>query len=172
MPRRVKLKPHLTGDELYERYIKSKRATERDRYHALWLLSTGKTTRDVSQVTRFGVRGVRNLAKRYNDGGPDSMLDRRRNNTSEKRLNPEQCKELEQALNKPPPDGGLWSGPKVAAWIQEKTGKATLPQLGWDYLNHLDFALRVPRRRHKKGDPEQADEFKKKHFRGPLSGSP
>ena len=123
MPRRVKLEPHLSGDELYKQYTNSKRATERDRYHALWLLSTGKTTREVSEITRFHIRGVRELVKRYNAGGPDSMLDKRRNNGSKRRLSAEQCKELESALGQPHPDGGLWNGPKVAAWIENKTGQ-------------------------------------------------
>ncbi|MDE5115210.1 MAG: helix-turn-helix domain-containing protein, partial [Trichodesmium sp. St15_bin1_1] len=35
----------------------------------------------------------------------------------------------------PAPDGGAWSGPKVADWIAKKTGRDHVwPQRGWDYL--------------------------------------
>ena len=38
----------------------------------------------------------------------------------------------------PAPDGGDWTGPKVARWIAEKTGSAHVwPQRGWDYLKRL-----------------------------------
>ncbi len=162
MSRRVKLEPHLSEAELESRYKASERATERDRYQVLWLLSRGKTTAEIAEVTRFHVRGVRTLVARYNEGGPDAMLDRRRHNRSATRLTDDQLKDLELALGNVPPGGGLWDSVKVAAWIEQKTGKPALPQLGWDYLKRLEYALRVPRRRHKKGDVEEQNEFKKK----------
>jgi hypothetical protein len=42
-------------------------------------------------------------------------------------LSSEQQAQLHQALDEPPPDGGLWSGPKVAHWIVEQTGRKVPP---------------------------------------------
>ncbi len=68
---------------------------------------------------------------------------------------------LSEVLGGPAPDGGLWTGPKVAAWIEEKTGTKTHPQRGWVYLKRLGFSLRRPRPRHAKADPEEQETFKK-----------
>src|SRR5262245_3972134 len=49
-----------------------------------------------------------------------------------------------------PPDGGPWSGPKVAAFARERFGVDAWPQAGWDWLRKLGFSLKVPRPRHPK----------------------
>jgi hypothetical protein len=53
--------------------------------------------------------------------------------------------QLDQALQGRAPDGGLWSGPKVAQWIAAKTGKRIYRQRGWEYLRRLAGA-KVPTR--------------------------
>jgi len=54
-----------------------------------------------------------------------------------------QQQELKEALQSPPPDGGAWSGPKVAEWIAQKTGRQHVwPQRGWDYLKRLGINWR------------------------------
>ncbi len=45
--------------------------------------------------------------------------------------------ELWLALQGPAPDGGIWTGPKVAQWIAAKTGKRIYRQRGWEYLRRL-----------------------------------
>lgn len=61
----------------------------------------------------------------------------------------------------PPETGGLWSGPKVAAWMSETLHKEVQPQRGWDYLKKLGFSLQRPRPSHRKADPEAQAAFKK-----------
>ena len=41
---------------------------------------------------------------------------------------------LEAALSAPPSDGGLWTGPKVAAWISETLERPVSAVSGWKYL--------------------------------------
>lgn len=57
-------------------------------------------------------------------------------------LAPAHQQELDQAIDGPAPDGGVWTGPKATAWIAERTGRRHAPQLGWAYLQKLDFVLR------------------------------
>lgn len=68
---------------------------------------------------------------------------------------------MASALEGPAPDGGLWRGPKVAVWIEQKTGKRTHPQRGWVYLKRLVYSLKTPRPRHKKADTKEQETFKK-----------
>ena len=48
--------------------------------------------------------------------------------------------ELVLALSQPPPDGGVWTGCKVAAWIADKIGEAVSAKRGWAYLARIRFA--------------------------------
>ena len=74
--------------------------------------------------------------------------------------------QLVAALEEPPPDGGLWTGRKVAQWILARTGRKVYPQRGWEYLKRLGTSLRVLRPRHAKADAA-AQEACKKNFLKP-----
>lgn len=85
----------------------------------------------------------------------------------------EQQKELDQTLDQPPADGGLWSGPKVAAWMAERLGRDIDPRRGWDYLQRLSRSTRVPRPQHEESAeathrrlkklPEEVDKLRQAH---------
>jgi transposase len=77
-------------------------------------------------------------------------------------LNAEQLEQLRSSLKQPPPDKGLWTGPKVADWIAKKTGREKVwPQRGWDYLKKCRYSSQRPRPHHTKADPVAQQEFKK-----------
>jgi transposase len=70
--------------------------------------------------------------------------------------------ELDAALRAPAPDGGLWTAPKVAAWVGGRTGRSVHETTAWRAMRRLGFTLQVPRPRHARaaGEREQA-RFKK-----------
>ena len=77
-------------------------------------------------------------------------------------LSEAQQEELDQALQASPPDGGLWSGPKVAQWIAQKTGRGQVHlQRGWDDLQRLHYSGQRPRPRHANADEAAQTAFKK-----------
>ena len=83
--------------------------------------------------------------------GPGGLGDRRNQNAGAKSLLDEEDKAaLNAALTEPPADGGLWTGPKVAAWMTARLGRKIWPQRGWDYLQKLGYRSQVPRPRHAK----------------------
>jgi transposase len=162
MPKRIRLEPHLDTAALEQRYRHAPDPVGRTHFQILWLLAGGRTVEQAAGVTGYSRHWVRQLVARYNGGGPDALGDRRHGNPGGRwLLSPEQKAELEQALTEPPEDGGLWSGPKVAAWMGAKTGQAVHPQRGWDYLRLLGYSLQVPRPRHRKADPDAQEAFKK-----------
>src|SRR5262249_26062542 len=93
---------------------------------------------------------VRNVLKRFNASGPAGLADRRLHNRRAGLLSEAQRAQLLSALKAEPPDGGLWSGPKVAAFVRDRFGVVVRPQTGWDWLRRLGFSLKVPRPRHPK----------------------
>ena len=68
------------------------------------------------------------MVRRWNAAGEAGIADHRRDLPGAKPLlTALQQRELAEALQ-PPTDGGLWSGPKVAAWMQEKLGREIDPR--------------------------------------------
>lgn len=157
--KRLPVVEHLSHEEIGRRYRYCPDAAEKTRWHLLWLvtrpdrpLSATKAAELVGLTPSWG----RTVLKRYNTQGPDALADGRRANGADPKLTPEQQAELFAALRGEPPDHGLWSGPKVAAFVKDRFGVEVCPQTGWQWLKNLGFRLVVPRPRHPKAaTPEQ-----------------
>lgn len=161
MPKRLHLQPHLTTDDLEQRYRQADHPVERSHYQIIWLLSQGWLTREVCAATGFSANWVREVARRYNQAGAAGLGDRRQANPGTTALlTPDQQETLRETLAEPPASGGLWSGPRVAAWMSEQLGRPVAPQRGWDYLRRLDHTLQVPRPAHVTADPAAQAAFK------------
>ena len=162
---------HLPIEELEARYRAARDVTEARHDQAIWLLAQGRTVLEVAEVLAFVPRWVEQLAARYNASGPGALGDRRRRNgRPASLLTPELLSALAARLKEPPDDGGLWSGPKVAAWMARHLGLERVhPQRGWEALKRIDWSLQAPRPRHPRAaTPEQRAEFK----RGSMPPSP
>ena len=114
-------------------------------------------------VLAFVPRWVEELAARYNALGPAALGDqRRRNGRAASLLTEDVLTALAERGRTPPDDGGLWSGPKVAAWMAGQLGLERVhPQRGWEALKRIDWSLQAPRPRHPRAaTPEQRAAFK------------
>ncbi len=149
MARTITLANHLSSDELRHWYKAAGTPAEARHYHALWLISAGATATAAAKTVGLSDKWVRLLVQRFNQHGPTGLTDRRTTNPGKPPLlTPAQQQMLAALLDGPAPDGGLWTGAKVAAWIQDQTGRATYPQQGWVYLRRLGFTPQQPRPRH------------------------
>jgi transposase len=162
MPKRVIVQTELTTEELHDRYRRSDKAVERTHWHILWLLKEGYTPQEIASLLGYTARWVRTIVQRWNRAGEQGIRDRRRTLPgAPSLLTVEQQQELDHALDQPPADGGLWSGPKVAAWMQERLGRPVDPRRGWDYLERLGRSTRVPRPQHAESDEATQQAVKK-----------
>jgi transposase len=166
MPKKIKIVPHLSSEELEDRYRKAHDPVLRSHYQILWLISQGKTTTEVMEATGYSRGWIQQLARRYNAYGPEALGDRRHLNPGAKErslLSADQREELREALMKPPPDGGMWNSPKVGEWIERNTGRAVgqKKQGGWEYLKRLRQSPKVPRPHHHEADEREQEAFKK-----------
>jgi transposase len=180
---------HLSVEKLEERYVGCQNASASRHFQVIWLLARGHTISQVSATTAYGERWIEQLLARYNAEGPEALGDlRRRNGASATILKPGLLDKLRLRLGEPPPDGGLWSSRKVAAWMAGELGLVSVaPQRGWragsrvagqseafresglsgaakarQALKAIGWSIRKPRPRNpKSATPEEAAAFKK-----------
>jgi transposase len=159
----LELVGHLSAAELGRRYRAEWDRVARGHLQVVWLLAQGRGRGEVARIMGLSAVWVAAIVRRYNAAGPDGLGDRRRANAGAKPLlGPEDEAALRAALAESPSDGGLWTGPKVAAWMAARLGRKVWPQRGWDYLKKLGYSAQAPRPRHAKAaSPEEQAEYKK-----------
>jgi len=124
--------------EIALRSTSASTATERRRWQVIGLLADSASQAEIVAATGYRPRTIRQIVQRYREYGPASLADgRQRNMGVAPILSEELRRELRQALQKRAPDGGVWTGPKVARWIAARTGKRVHRQRGWEYLRRL-----------------------------------
>ena len=69
MPKRLHLEEHLSSKELELRYRKAKDPVLRTHLLIVWQLSLGKLTREVGEATGYSPEWIREISRRYNEGG-------------------------------------------------------------------------------------------------------
>src|SRR5262245_22008014 len=149
--KRLEVAGHLAPDEVFRRYRACADGREKARWHAIWLMvrPAGPLSAErAAEAVGLSDVWVRKLVHRYNAQGPGGLEDGRKSNGAPPRLSPAQQAELFAALQAEPPDGGLWTGPKVAAFALARFGVRVGNQTGWEWLRRLGFRLKVPRPRH------------------------
>src|SRR5581483_383682 len=162
MAKRVTIQTELTTEELHACYRSATDPVERTHWHILWLMKEGHTPNEIASVLGYTARWIRTIVQRFNQQGPQGIHDHRLTLPGAPcLLTVEQQKELDQALDQPPADGGLWNGSKVAAWMAERLGRPVDKRRGWDYLQRLGRNTRVPRPQHEQSDQATQQAFKK-----------
>ena len=145
MPGAGQISSHEAGEqeclnraEIALRSTSASSARERRRWQVIGLLADGLPLAELVARTGCRPRTIRQIAQRYRESGPAGLADgRQRSVGAAPILSEEQQRELRQALHNPAPDGGVWTGPKVARWIAARTGKRVHRQRGWEYLRRL-----------------------------------
>src|SRR5258707_15880943 len=132
MAKRVEVKTELTTEELHERYRKATNPVERTHWHMLWLMKAGHTPGEVAERVGYTARWVRTMVGHYNQAGEEAISDHRRTLPgAPPLLTAEHQKELGQALQERPADGGFCGGAKGAVGIDGKVWGPVWGAEGW-----------------------------------------
>jgi transposase len=163
---RLKLTDHLTADALADRFRRCKDGRQKARWQALWLLARPDDPRSADQaaaIVGLTADGIRKLVRRYNAEGPTAVERNAGGQGRVPRLSATQQEQLKGELLGAAPDGGLWSGPKVARRIATLTGQSMHPATGWEWLRKLGFTPQRPRPRNQQAaSAEEHAAWKKK----------
>ncbi len=115
---------HLTLEEVSQRVKKAKDPLEKARFLAVSHAKQGLTAKEIARITLNTPRWVQATVRRYNQEGAEALQDRRHRNPGPKpKLTLEEQKRVLETLKAPPPDGGLWSGPKLFGSPALSTGR-------------------------------------------------
>jgi transposase len=162
MANRIHLVPHLTTEELGRRYKAMTDGIERSHLQIIWLLSQGHAAKHVAEITGYSPNWVSEILWRYNDHGVEGLGDGRHDNPGAAPLLTDgDVDQLRDTVSEPPPDGGLWTGRKVARWMAGKLGRLVSAQRGVEYLRRLDMTPQVPRPCNPKQNLYEQEAFKK-----------
>jgi transposase len=117
----------------------------------------------VARLTSIARRWVEQLLARYNAFGPTSLGDRRRSNGAPATvLTPEVLARVRERVKTPPDDGGVWTAPKVAAFMAAELGRQVAEQRGWEALRAIGWSIQRPRPRDVRvATPDEQAAFKK-----------
>lgn len=160
-PKRLSIRAHLAVNELDTRSRRAKGPVVRSPWQAIWLLAQALTAAPCAAVSGYTVTWSRPIARRDNQQGPAGLGGRRhRRPGATGLLSMAQRAALAAALQRPPPDGGVWRGPKAAAWMTATLGRGVYAQRGGEALRRLGWTPTVPRPRHAKADPAAQAAFK------------
>lgn len=169
MPRPLHVTPHLSVDELEQRYRRAHDPIERTHYQIIWLVMQGRRTREVVAATGYSPTWIQELVRRYHAAGPAGLGDRRHHNPGQPpTLDAAGQAALREALAGPTPDGGLWTGSAVARWLSDRLRRPVGRQQGWVWLRRLGYTPQRPRPAHTEADPAAQAAFPKRS----ASGSP
>ena len=134
----------------------------------VWRMSLGEPIGQVARTVGYSRKWTTEIARRYESGGVEALGDRRHANPGarERALLDESGEaQLLEALRGPPPSwvgGGMWSGPKVARWIEKRNGLEKVHvQRGFEYLRKLRHSPQVPRPENASADASEREAFKK-----------
>ena len=149
--KRIAFVRHRTVEQIRAKYRACRHPIEKVRWHAVWLLARTdepRTPARVAELVGLSDITVRAVLHRWNARGPAGLTDGRQGNGSEPKLSVRRRQALYAALQQRPPDGGLWTGPKVARYVHDRWGVAVGKVTGWRWLRDLGFTLQVPRPSH------------------------
>ena len=151
MPKKAYLVDHFSSDELKKKYKTCNEPVEARRWHLLWKISLGWTIKNAAIAVGLDYQYSFKILKKYNEFGEEGVKNLKKKSIEHPRgkkplLNEQQFLQLTVELKKRPPDGGIWTGPKVARWIEKVTGiEKVWHQRGWDYLKKSKYSWQKPR---------------------------
>jgi transposase len=133
----------------------------------VWRMSVGDSVSEVAEMVGYSKKWTKEIKRRYESEGVEGLGDRRHSNPGAKEralLDDEGQAQLRQALLEgSPPGGGMWSGAKVARWIEQRNGLEKVHvQRGFEYLRKVGMSPQVPRPSNAEGaSASEREAFKK-----------
>jgi|SRR5215210_1364755 len=153
---------------LSARYRRERRADVRPRLHGLWLVRTGRTTREVAEVLGVDERTVQRWLAWYRADGLAPLEGRHAGSQGAPSfLTVEQRAELADEVA----TGRFRTAAEIRRWVQERWGVSYTEGGMYALLGRLRCAPKVPRPVHEKADHRAQARWKRGGSRRPSMRS-
>jgi transposase len=134
---------------LHERYRRERRVDVRPRLHGLWLVRTGRTTREVAEALGVHERTVQQWLAWYREGGLATLVGHHAGGQGAPSfLTVEQRAELADEVA----TGRFRTAAEIRRWVEERWGVSYTGDGMYALLRRLRCAPKVPRPVHEKAD--------------------
>jgi transposase len=152
------------GDmERLQEHVKTETsAKRRDRHRAVLLALEGKTKKQICQMLERSVHFVQDWVYGYRDQGMEGLRGGQYKGRPSK-LSPEAAEQLRRRLDAGPrPEDGVcvFRGPDIIRILSVELGVLYSSSGAYKLLERLRYSSLVPRPRHPKNNPEEAEKFK------------
>ncbi len=137
------------------------------RLTAIVAIGAGKTFAEAASFFRVHVQTLYRWVRNYKARGLEGLKDNPRGHRR-KKLSPEQEEIVKKWLADQQTADGLpihWTVDLLRLHILEQLGVSISKTRLWTWMRAWKFTLKVPRPKHRKGDPQLQAEFKKKSGR-------
>jgi transposase len=153
---------------LRARYRRERRADVRPRLQGLWLVRTGRTTREAAEVVGVEERTVQRWLAWYREGGLAAVTGRHaRGRGASSFLTVEQQTELAEEVA----TGRFRTAAEIRRWVTDRWGVSYTEGGMYALLGRLRCAPKVPRPVHEKADHLAQARWKKGGSRRALTRS-
>ena len=143
---------------LYARYQQERKPDLRPRWHALWLLRTGRTVRETAAVLGMHERSVQQWLAWYRAGGLDEVAAHRKAGKGTRaRLSGEQ----QAALRAEAATGRFRTATEALSWVQERFGAVYTLSGMHQLLRRLHCKPKIPRPLAENASLEDQEAWKK-----------
>jgi transposase len=157
------VEPHRTPEQLRELTDRQRRASIWRRLRSVTLAAEGFTAAGIAAALGCTERAVQVWVRRYNEGGPDALVDRG-GRGPRPRVDRATAERLRARLDAgPTPADGACTlrGPEVRRILRDEFGVELGRQATYDLLHRIGYEPLMPRPTHRKSDPEAQAAFKK-----------
>jgi transposase len=164
MPVAIEMRDDYSGDELRRLASTVHNGAQARRLMALAAIADGKNRTQASAIGLMDRQTLRDWVIRFNEGGPDGLIDRKPTGRASK-LSAAQKKELAQIVEAGPAD----HVPGLIRWRRIDLAKIVKQRFDVEYhettigsiLKELGFSHISPRPQHPKQDAHVIEEYKK-----------
>jgi transposase len=130
------------------------------RLHALLLIARGMSCPNVAHHFGESRTAVWGWVRKFEQYGFAGLAEGERTGRPQ-RLSAKHLQDINKALRKDPPQGGLWDGKTLSMYLQQKHGIALGVRQCQRLFRKLGFRLRKPRPMLAHSNPELQEDFKK-----------
>jgi len=171
--KQLKIKDHLSNNELKQRIRKEKNAQQLKVWQCLYYIKNNKgvSASTVANIFVLSVHTVYKYVQNYNRNGVDAVILKHRGGRRRFFLTLEKEKELLNSLSNKAAKGLILTMNDIRIEVESNVGRTVSDDYIWDLFSRHNWKKKAPRPKHPDQDIEKQNDFKKnsKKMWQPLS---